>query len=119
MGAVLALKLAIDRPREVDGLGLYGTTFFHDGWATPLIGRFSFLLPLGMRLGIGRKQVSMESPPYGIKDERIRKRIVERDALAATARPAASPAFRGLRSRNSSVCRCTCATASGACARRA
>ena len=76
MGAVLALKLAIDRPREVDGLGLYGTTFFHDGWATPLIGRFAFLLPLGMRLGIGRKQVSMENPPYGIKDERIRNRIV-------------------------------------------
>jgi carboxylesterase len=77
MGAVLALKLAIDRPREVDGVGLYGTTFFHDGWATPLIGRLSFLLPLGIRLGIGRRKVSMESPPYGIKDERIRKRIVD------------------------------------------
>src|SRR5262249_57922091 len=77
MGAVLALKLAIDRPREVDGVGLYGTTFFHDGWATPAIGRFSFLLPLGIRLGIGRRKVSMESPPYGIKDERIRKRIVD------------------------------------------
>ena len=77
MGAVLALKLAIDRPREVDGVGLYGTTFFHDGWATPLIGRLSFLLPLGVRLGIGRRKVSMESPPYGIKDERIRKRIVD------------------------------------------
>jgi len=77
MGAVLALKLAIDRPREVDGVGLYGTTFFHDGWATPPIGRLAFLLPLGIRLGIGRKKVSMESPPYGIKDERIRKRIVD------------------------------------------
>jgi len=77
MGAVLALKLAIDRPRDVDGIGLYGTTFFHDGWATPAIGRLSFLLPLGIRLGIGRKKVSMESPPYGIKDERIRKRIVD------------------------------------------
>jgi carboxylesterase len=76
MGAVLALKLAIDRPRDVDGVGLYGTTFFHDGWATPLIGRFAFLLPLGMRLGIGRNKISMESPPYGIKDERIRNRIV-------------------------------------------
>jgi carboxylesterase len=77
MGAVLALKLAIDRPREVDGVGLYGTTFFHDGWATPLIGRFAFLLPLGMKLGICRDKVSMENPPYGIKDERIRKRIVD------------------------------------------
>jgi carboxylesterase len=76
MGAVLALKLAIDRPDEVDGLGLYGTTFFHDGWATPPIGRLAFLLPLGIRLGIGRRRVSMENPPYGIKDERIRNRIV-------------------------------------------
>ena len=76
MGSVLALKLAIDRPREVDGLGLYGTTFFHDGWATPPIGRLAFLLPLLTSLGIGRKQVSAETEPYGIKDERIRNRIV-------------------------------------------
>src|SRR5690349_18829933 len=76
MGAVLALKLAIDRPNDVDGLGLYGTTFFHDGWATPPIGRLAFLLPLAVTLGIGRKNVSMENPPYGIKDERIRNRIV-------------------------------------------
>ena len=47
MGAVLALKLAIDRPREVDGVGLYGTTFFHDGWATPMIGdASSFIVEL-------------------------------------------------------------------------
>jgi len=76
MGAVLAMKLAIDRPREVAGLGLYGTTFFHDGWATPAIGRLSFLLPLATKLGIGRTKTSAENPPYGIKDERIRNRIV-------------------------------------------
>lgn len=76
MGAVLALKLAIDRPRDVDGLGLYGTTFFHDGWATPAIGRLAFLLPLVTALGFGRSRVSEEVEPYGIKDERIRHRIV-------------------------------------------
>ena len=76
MGAVLAPKLAIDRPRHVDGLGLYGTTFFHDGWATPPIGRLAFLLPLATRLGIGRTRTSAENPPYGIKDERIRNRVV-------------------------------------------
>jgi carboxylesterase len=76
MGAILALELAIERPREVHGVGCYGTTFFHDGWATPAIGRLAFLLPLGLRLGIGRTRTSMESPPYGIKDERIRERIV-------------------------------------------
>lgn len=81
MGAVLALKLAIDRPRDVAGLGLYGTTFFHDGWATPPIGRLAFLLPLVTRFGIGVNRVSAENPPYGIKDERIRNRIV--DAMLA------------------------------------
>jgi len=77
MGAILALKLAIDRPRQVAGLGLYGTTFFHDGWATPRIGRLAFLLPLVTRLGFGRQRVSEEVEPYGIKDERIRRRIVD------------------------------------------
>lgn len=75
MGAVLALELAIERPDLVDGLGLYGTTFFHDGWATPAIGRLAFLLPLLTRLGIGRGRVSAEVEPYGIKDARIRNRV--------------------------------------------
>lgn len=75
MGALLALKLAIDRPHDVDGVGLYGTTFFHDGWATPTIGRFAFLLPLLTSLGIGHKLVSAETEPYGLKDERIRNRV--------------------------------------------
>ncbi|MBA8885611.1 alpha/beta hydrolase [Dokdonella fugitiva] len=76
MGAILALELAIDRPHDVDGLGLYGTTFFHDGWATPPIGRLAFLLPLLTSLGLGRRKVSAEVEPYGIKDERIRNRVV-------------------------------------------
>lgn len=76
MGSILALKLAIDHPQHVDGLGLYGTTFFHDGWATPPIGRLAFLLPLATSLGFGRSRVSAEVEPYGIKDERIRNRIV-------------------------------------------
>ncbi len=76
MGAVLALKLAIDQPDEIAGLGLYGTTFFHDGWATPAIGRLAFLLPMLTSMGIGRERNSPEVEPYGIKDERIRNRIV-------------------------------------------
>lgn len=76
MGAVLALKLAIERPNDVQGLGLYGTTFKYDGWAIPAIARLSFLLPLACAMGIGRHRSFMESFPYGIKDERIRKRIV-------------------------------------------
>ena len=75
MGAILALKLAADRPEQVSGLALYGTTFAYDGWTIPPIARLSFLLPLAMRLGIGRKKKFMEKPPYGIKCERVRQRI--------------------------------------------
>ncbi len=76
MGALLALKLAIERPSEVDGIGLYGTTFRYDGWAIPAIARLSFMLPLVCALGFGRNRAFMESFPYGIKNERIRSFIV-------------------------------------------
>jgi len=75
MGALLALKLAADRPDEVDGLGLYGTTFVYDGWTIPLIGKLSFMLPLVVGLGLGHSRRFHECFPYGIKDERIRQRI--------------------------------------------
>ncbi|HEX6833576.1 MAG TPA: alpha/beta fold hydrolase [Rudaea sp.] len=75
MGSLLALKLAADRPDEVDGLGLYGTTFVYDGWTIPWIGKLSFLLPLVVGLGFGHRQKFHECFPYGIKDERIRNRI--------------------------------------------
>jgi len=75
MGALLALKLAADRPEMVDGLGLYGTTFVYDGWTIPWIGKLSFLLPLVVSLGFGRNRKFHECFPYGIKDERIRQRI--------------------------------------------
>jgi carboxylesterase len=75
MGALLALKLAADRPAQVDGLGLYGTTFVYDGWTIPWIGKLSFMLPLVCGLGFGSKRRFYECFPYGIKDERIRQRI--------------------------------------------
>lgn len=75
MGALLALKIAAERPRQVAGLALYGTTFAYDGWTIPRIAKLSFLLPLATRLGIGRKRRFMEKPPYGIKSERVRQRI--------------------------------------------
>ena len=77
MGAVLALLLAAERPLLVDGVAAYGTTFRYDGWVIPRIARLAFLLPLATRLGIGRGRRFSECYPYGIKDERTRKRIVE------------------------------------------
>lgn len=75
MGAVLALKLAAERPEWVKGVGVYGATFRYDGWAIPWVGKFSFLLPLLHRLGIGKHRMVHEGEPYGIRDERLRAQI--------------------------------------------
>jgi carboxylesterase len=76
MGALLALKLAADRPNQVHGVGAYATMFRHDGWSMPLFTRLCFLLPLFKALGVGRHRSFTERPPYGIKDEHLRSRIV-------------------------------------------
>ena len=76
MGAVLALGLAADAQAEVAGVGALSTMFRHDGWSIPLYTRLSFLLKPFRALGIGRERVFLEQPPYGIKDEVLRRRIV-------------------------------------------
>ena len=79
MGAVLALKLAVERPAEIDGLGIYGVNFRYDGWSIPWLSRLgAYLLPLARPLHIGRHRRFLEQPPYGIKDERLRKFIFDR-----------------------------------------
>ncbi|HJW04861.1 MAG TPA: alpha/beta fold hydrolase [Rhodanobacter sp.] len=75
MGALLALKLAAERPGRVAGVGVYGATFRYDGWSIPKLARLSFLLPLLKKLGIGRERSFMEQPPYGIRDERLRAQV--------------------------------------------
>jgi carboxylesterase len=75
MGALLALKLAAERPGQVCGVGVYGATFRYDGWSIPWKARLSFLLPLLKKLGIGRNRSFMEEPPYGIRDERLRAQV--------------------------------------------
>lgn len=76
MGALLALKLAADQPDRVHGVGAMATMFRHDGWSMPFYTRFCFLLNIYKALGIGRTSCFIERPPYGIKDEALRKRIV-------------------------------------------
>ena len=75
MGSVLALNLALERPQLVDGLGLYGSTLFYDGWTIPRMARLSFMLPVVCGMGLFKQRRFMESFPYGIKDERVRMRI--------------------------------------------
>ena len=75
MGAVLALKLAADHPDWVKGVGVYGATFRYDGWATPWYNRLAFMLPLIIKLGLGKHWMVHEAEPYGIRDERLRAQI--------------------------------------------
>lgn len=75
MGALLALKLAAERPQQVAGVGVYGATFRYDGWNIPWMARLSFLLPLLKRLGISRNRVFEEEYPYGLRDERLRNQV--------------------------------------------
>jgi carboxylesterase len=75
MGAILALKLAAERPEWIRGVGVYGATFQYDGWAIPWYGRFSFLLPFLHRFGIGKNRMVHENEPYGLRDERLRAQI--------------------------------------------
>lgn len=76
MGAVLSLELAATRPDLVDGVGALSTSFWHDGWSMPFFTRLAFLLKPVRALGIGRRRMFVERPPYGIRNEGIRKYVV-------------------------------------------
>lgn len=76
MGAVLALGLAQLRPEQIAGVVALSPTFRYDGWSMPAYTKLSFILPVLRALGIGRRSAFMEQPPYGIKDEALRARIV-------------------------------------------
>ena len=77
MGALLSLAVAERHPSKVAGVCALSTTFRYDGWSIPAYTKLAFLLPLFRLLGIGRDSVFMEAPPYGIKDEALRARVVE------------------------------------------
>ena len=73
MGAILALHLAAQRPTQVQGLALFAPTFKLDGWAMPWhIHLLHMIRPAKFKLDI----YLAEREPYGIKDERIRKFII-------------------------------------------
>ena len=76
MGAVLALHLAARRPGALKGLLLYSTTLWYDGWTIPRTRVLLPLLPVVLRLPFGRRYRFVESFPYGIKDDRLRQRVV-------------------------------------------
>jgi len=70
IGAVLALRLAIERPQDVDGLALVSTTLAYDGWQMPW---YRILAPLAYHTPLRRIIAWPERHPYGLKNERLRQ----------------------------------------------
>jgi len=75
IGAVLALRLAIERGEEVAALSLLATTLAYDGWSIP---KYRFLLPLAYYTPARYLYSYQERYPYGLKNENLR-RWIERE----------------------------------------
>lgn len=73
-GSILALKLAKDRPDDVAGVLAFAPTLWPNGWAVPWT--FNFYRLVHMRW-FARLFKFSQRAPYGIKDERIRKFMVD------------------------------------------
>lgn len=72
LGAVLSLILAAENPDAVKGVMALSPTLFYDGWNVPWTHR---LIPLADYLPVKYFLYLRERPPYGIKDEVLRKKI--------------------------------------------
>jgi carboxylesterase len=83
-GAMLALHLAAQRPQHVHGTLLFSPTMWPNGWAIPWYFAFFKLVHQKWFANLFRFK---ECAPYGIKDERIRKFVLE--SLQSDGRPLA------------------------------
>ena len=82
VGAVLALRLARERPDSVQALSLYAPTLWPNGWAIPKSLHFFKLVTTKW---FANMFMFSEKAPYGIKDERIRRFVL--DTLQSDDRP--------------------------------
>jgi len=71
-GANLSIAAALTAPETLAGVIPLSTSIFLDGWSVPW---YSFLLPLAYYTPVGFFWTYKETPPYGVKDERIRQWI--------------------------------------------
>ena len=72
MGALLALVLADEFPRQIVGVSCLSPTLFYDGWNMPWS---RHLLPLGYYTPLKHWFYFKEESPYGIKHGAIRQRL--------------------------------------------
>ena len=81
-GALIALRLAAKRKDLVAGCALYAPTFWPNGWTIP---KSLHLFKLVTTKWFANLFTFSEQAPYGIKDERIRKLVL--DSLTAGDKP--------------------------------
>jgi carboxylesterase len=72
LGAVLSLILAAESPDDVAGVIALSPTLFYDGWNVPWSQR---LIGLADYLPVKHLIYLREQPPYGLKDESLRRRV--------------------------------------------
>lgn len=87
VGGVLAAALALQRKAQTEGLVLLSPTFDYDGWGQS---RWRHLRHAAYALGLDRYIRIAEREPYGIKNERIRRWVI--DELKAHRQSAVGPA---------------------------
>lgn len=73
-GSILSLHLAARRKADIGGLVLFSPTFWPNGWATPW---YSILFRLIRHKAVAHLFRTKIHAPYGIKDERIRRFVLE------------------------------------------
>ena len=87
MGGILAAAAALEAPDKVAGLVLMSPSFVFDGWGLSPV---RHLRHLGYWTGLDRFFSMKERPPYGVKNEKIRRWIASE--LEQRAQSAAGPA---------------------------
>jgi carboxylesterase len=71
-GSLIGLLLAYEFPKKVRAVNCFSPTLFFDGWNTP---KSRVLLPLIFKTPLKYYLYLKEEHPYGIKNERLRKKI--------------------------------------------
>ena len=74
MSALLVLLLAEEFQGEVSGVSCLSPTLFYDGWNTPW---YKYFLPFVYFTPLKHFFYFKESPPYGLKNERLRALVHE------------------------------------------
>jgi carboxylesterase len=77
MGGLLAAKLAAAEPSRVNGIVVLAPTLWYDGWSMPWYAVLLKLLRPYIGLPFLKHWSFAEREPYGIKDDRVRRIILQ------------------------------------------